>query len=305
MAIDDNIFIPQLCEGDKLFHYTSADGFKGICEGEIWATHGYFLNDPTEFQIGTEVFCEVVNMHVHNKEVCKKLKDNAKSDTELLKIASKDQGNGVYIISFSLDEDSTLMWSEYSDFLGYCLKFDFDKLYSSIETNHTVFLHGKVIYDREEQFKLIERTIEEGYFKNESIQNLNSWEDFNKITDKEIENLFHYLGYDIYIHNLFFKLQAFADENEYRFIFLDTSCKTQEPENIYNARITNDNQPLFRIKNEVIIPFIKVKYQCNALEEIMIGPKNKMDIALEGAEYFLKSRNLFIPVTKSKMPLRY
>ena len=43
-------FVPILTEGDKLYHYTSAAGLKGIVEKEFWVTESHFLNDRSEFQ---------------------------------------------------------------------------------------------------------------------------------------------------------------------------------------------------------------------------------------------------------------
>lgn len=35
-TIDEHLLIPVLEKGDKLYHYTSAVGFYGICNGEFW-----------------------------------------------------------------------------------------------------------------------------------------------------------------------------------------------------------------------------------------------------------------------------
>ena len=57
--IDDFIKIPQLNNNDRLFHYTSAAGIKGITDGEFWITESHFLNDSTEFTIGTDICIEI------------------------------------------------------------------------------------------------------------------------------------------------------------------------------------------------------------------------------------------------------
>lgn len=316
MPVDCCIFINQLGKRSKLFHYTSAAGFKGICEGEIWATMGHFLNDPTEFQIGTEIFCEVMDKHVSNKKVCDKFKELAYTDLEQINNALKDIYGGVYVASFSLGEDNPLLWSEFSSNTGYCLKFDFKKLYSAIkykinsENNgiEIVFLHGKVIYNHDKQVKKIEKTFKDGYFNNKRIIGVNSWEDFNSLTDEKIEELYEFIGYNIYLYNFFFKNQLFAGEKEYRFLFIPNQQKFESKEKEDTKPSVISYQPLFRIKKEVMLPYIKIEYLShlpNPLEEIMIGPMNQMDIALSGAKCFLKCHNLDIPVTKSKIPLRY
>lgn len=45
--IDEQIMIPVLSKGDKLYHYTSVAGLKGIVGKEFWITEAHFLNDST------------------------------------------------------------------------------------------------------------------------------------------------------------------------------------------------------------------------------------------------------------------
>src|ERR1022692_1876297 len=45
-----------------LYHYTSAEGLKGIIEkNELWATSAYYLNDSAEMFYGYNVLREVLN----------------------------------------------------------------------------------------------------------------------------------------------------------------------------------------------------------------------------------------------------
>lgn len=146
-TIDEHLLIPVLEQGEKLYHYTSAAGFHGICNGEFWITESGFLNDFTEFHVATDIFCEVIDNHVHNKQTCDAIKTKVITEIDRLnrcpKIGESVAYGGDYVISFSLDYDSTLMWSEYSDFLGYCLKFDFEKLFNSFDKK-SIIQHGQV-----------------------------------------------------------------------------------------------------------------------------------------------------------------
>lgn len=81
------------------------------------------------------------------------------------------------------------MWSEYSDFCGYCIEFDFDKLIHSF-SNSKHIIHGKVIYDHKEQISIMEEIIEYGILKSEKLfKNINSWDDLNEINDNQIKHL--------------------------------------------------------------------------------------------------------------------
>jgi hypothetical protein len=45
-----------------LFHYTTADGLKGIIEqNELWATNAYFLNDSTEVSYGCRILRDAID----------------------------------------------------------------------------------------------------------------------------------------------------------------------------------------------------------------------------------------------------
>ena len=64
-----------------------------------------------------------------------------------------------YVISFCTSGDSLLMWSEYSDFMGYCMEFEYGKLKETFQEhcgNDCMLFDGKVIYDHDEQTELLE-----------------------------------------------------------------------------------------------------------------------------------------------------
>lgn len=73
-TIDETLLIPILEDGKRLYHYTSAAGLQGICGGEFWVTERSFLNDIMEFQVATQIFCEVIDRHMANKTRAEKLK---------------------------------------------------------------------------------------------------------------------------------------------------------------------------------------------------------------------------------------
>lgn len=64
---NDSLGILMLEPGEKLYHYTTAEGVMGICSGKFWATKSGFLNDTTEFQIAAEIFCELMKESMRDK----------------------------------------------------------------------------------------------------------------------------------------------------------------------------------------------------------------------------------------------
>lgn len=304
-TIDETLLIPVLEEGRKLYHYTSAAGLQGICGGEFWVTERSFLNDIMEFQVATQIFCEVIDKHMTDKVRAEKLKKKVCAEIERLnrpgRLGEEIAYAGDYVISFSLDNDSILMWSEYSDFYGYCLEFDGHELIEAFQSQEKYrFLHGQVIYDHAEQVEIIERTLEKEILEhNSGFEYLNAWEELDHLTDENMDDLYLWIAVIINAYNVFFKLECFEGENEYRFVFMSIHdggrVEAEERETQY-----------FRIKNEVLIPFIKKKFvNLTSLKAVMIGPKNKSDIAERGLQYFFRNRKIDVKIDRSKMPIRY
>lgn len=302
-------FLNALKKGDTLFHYTSAEGLLGILGGEFWITESQFLNDVTEFHVATDVLMEVLERNIkdiNKKETLKRatngqIKRFNDSDGSFYENPESYEHLGYYVISFCLDKDSILMWSEYSDFCGYCIEFDFDKLIHSFSCSITI-KHGKVIYNHEEQVAILEKIIEDIVFKsNELYNDINSWDDFDKININQVRRLSITLALVIPIYNMFFKKECFSGENEYRVIFV---CNHDEKSSMYCSN-TRETQ-YFRIKDNVLIPFIKQKLTSLAsVKSILIGPKNNSDIVEKGVKHFLCYHKIKAQVEKSEMPLRF
>lgn len=303
--IDDMLIYSDLPARSKLYHYTSAEGLKGICEGEFWITERHFLNDITEFQIATEIFNEVMDRHMENKSKCKNLNDAVIKEVHRLETPGFKENDivayyGEYVISFSLDWDSPLMWSEYSDFAGYCMAFDFEKLMKAFPKSSLPIMHGRVIYDHDEQIRLMEESIEREIINCKTSHGyIKSWSDFAILSDENIKNILWDIAPIVGRYNMFFKLPCFEGEHEYRIVFngihYGGRCKPEE-------RVVQ----YFRPKDGVLIPYIKKPLaDLSSLEKVMIGAKNQSDIAEKGLKYFFRNLKLNVDIEKSQMPLRY
>ena len=98
---------------------------------------------------------------------------------------------------------------------------------------------------------------------------------------------------------MFFKKECFAQEQEYRMVFLCVHKREhQVPENSIPVE--------YRIKDEVFIPFIRMKLgDISCLKFVCVGTKNTSDLAVKGLRHYFGSRNLEERVNKSEIPLRY
>ena len=99
----------------------------------------------------SDVFCEVLNKHTKNKELCRKLQEKTIKEVDRLQstglsINYEVAFAGEYIIPFSLDFDSPLLCSAYSNYFGYCIQFDLQKLLNSFNQLYNISLFMTKLY---------------------------------------------------------------------------------------------------------------------------------------------------------------
>lgn len=305
--IDEWVHVPLCKSGEKLYHYTMAEGVQGIVENKQFiATKSDFLNDKLEFLYALEVLYTLIDTYILDRELGRRLYEIVREEMDELAIVKpscdivclpEKKQMSFYVVSFSKLENSALLWAEFTDFKGYCLGFDYEKLVQGFSSRS--FLHGTVIYDEEKQINCllegllscIRRGKEEGRADLETF--------FDEVPEVKEESL-REIGKDMAmvcsVYAMFFKSQYFDGEEEYRFIFSPS----------IDARV---GQPRFRILGQVFLPYIMVEFDGEdipiPLESVMVGAKNNNDIAVRGVRSFLKGQGLDIPVTLSDIPLRY
>lgn len=306
--MDAWIHVPLCKKGDKLYHYTTAEGVRGIVENrEFLATKSDFLNDKLEFQYAVEVMERLTEKYIVNQELRERFFSKLKKEIDRFGVITPIcEGDGdcemdemsFYVVAFSKLQNNALLWAEFTDFRGYCLEFDYEKIVEGFQNR--VFLHGTVIYDEEEQMNgllesllscirnLIEKGVTdlEGFFEEEANP-----------SEESLDKLVTEMSVVCSVYAMFFKKSFFEGEQEYRFIFppLINSIGTDKPN--------------FRLLDQIFLPYIMVEFEGGKenvpLESVMVGAKNNSDIAVRGMRYFLKTQGLDIPVLLSDIPLRY
>lgn len=305
--MDAWIHVPLCRKGEKLYHYTTAEGVRGIVENrEFMATKSDFLNDKLEFQYAVEVMERLTEKYIVNTSLRERFFSKLKKEIDQLGIIApacddhdcREDGLSFYVVAFSKLQNNALLWAEFTDFKGYCLEFDYTKLVEGFQ--HRVFLHGTVIYDEKEQMNgLLESLLScirnlqengmtdlEGFFEEEA-----------EISEGSLDKLVMEMAVVVSVYAMFFKKSFFEGEEEYRFIF---------PPIINELGVA---KPDFRLLDQIFLPYIMVEFDREMkeipLESVMVGAKNNSDIAVRGMKYFLHSQGLEIPVLLSDIPLRY
>ena len=91
------------------------------------------------------------------------------------------------------------------------------------------------------------------------------------------------------IYAMFFKNSAFREEQEYRFIF------------------KKKGTGLYREKDGFLIPYAQIQLTDKLLpiKEIVVAPKNHIDLAKKGMEYMIAEKGYDAQVSLSNINLRY
>lgn len=281
--------LKKVQQEECLYHYTKSNGVNGIIHNNcFWATKSDFLNDPKEFN------------HIHNiiTSICEETISNLEWREMFLKDVIEEQAlisggkKDYFVLSFSQRRDSITMWSEFGNRTGYNIGFQSGLIIERIEEYNQIDYHGFVIYDPDEQKKIVKRIMnsylaEEMDMSFNEILKLGSRDRKNSIYRKACQKFQRMTA----VYAMFFKNEAFQEEQEYRFVF-----KKQK-----------DTEVLFREKDGFMIPYIKIQLSGKALpvQEIVVAPQNHIDLAQKGMEYMMLEEGYKVKVVLSNIKLRY
>ncbi|WP_052131584.1 DUF2971 domain-containing protein [Planococcus sp. CAU13] len=274
---------------DVLYHYTSLTSLMGMVESrKIWMSKADFLNDSSEMIYFADILRNsIVNMKAENRNESwqRYIWQFEKSMYTFLRDIRED-GLEVYVFSLSHNKDSLALWYNYAQGDGYNLGFKTENLLKKDDGIADFFniIHGYVLYREEDQEK----------FLNECLRSAYEWiaEQPEQQSEGAIQGYFEIL---LTACATFFKNPAFKSEEEYRLAAITGNDRQQKVE--------------FRARHGIIIPFIAVDLgETLPISEVTIGPKNNIDVAQKGMEYYLKSKGFDlkkVKVSKSIAALRY
>lgn len=268
-----------------LYHYTNIDALISILQKKtFWLSNVELMNDKNEINYSLGIIEKaLISLNISVSERNLLLSDFL----ELKKYSALK----TYVLSFSLDKDSLILWNNYSKYDGYNIGLSLDKILKN--TNDYCFkvksdkkaaiISGKVLYSEEDQIKFMSGILNAYYQillltrdnRNPEVQN-------QVITQKIL----------ILLHSSLLKEEAHQYENEYRIVI-----------GVPDDAISEN----FRSRNGLILPYIEVElndYSC--FKEITIGPKIDDNFAKSVLDYFLsKIKESKIESSKSDIKLRF
>jgi len=268
-----------------LYHYTDAEGIKGIIESQqIWFTHYRHLNDPSELHFGMNVARSLLNEIAGTKPSPRWL--FCKCVEGILLPEKFSSISGFYIASFSRDHDDLAQWRAYgADGRGYALglaqhlfKAE-DKPKRQAHENDFV---SPVVYGNREAEKLLRPPIEKAVALVEDVAHNAA----DVMSDKSIEKAFNREMTNIILAGalipacLITKHQAYEHEKEVRLMIIGQ-------ERNLKPHIEN------RKRGAGIVPFIRhnMPIRNNGIFEIVAGPAAG-DAAVASLKTFLRLHTL-------------
>lgn len=274
----------------RLYHYTKSSGINGILHSKcFWATKSDFLNDPKEFSYIENIIRSVCSDIIKNELWREMFLEDVLEESILL---SGGKNKEYFVLSFSNCRDSITMWSEFGSKTGYNIGLDSHKIIERIEENNTIEYHGFVLYDPEEQKRVVKRILSSSIPEEMQMSFADIIEAGAKDrADTNYQKACKKFQKTTAVYAMFFKHSAFQEEQEYRFIF----------------KRKKETEVLYREKDGFMIPYIEIKLSEALLpiEEIMVAPKNHIDLAKNGMEYMMKEKGYKVDVSLSDINLRY
>lgn len=316
------IIIPQKYIGDDMqdekymFHYTSPEALLNILESNtIRFTNCLFLNDIKEYNYAVEVISDFIEHADYNAQFKSIVRNVLKGIDKKNLCSFFDHSDGMfhfghgeyYVLCGSLKQDYLPMWSYYvkgNNYLGYSIKISIESIVNSLRNISGEILHGRIIYEREEQNKILKTFFDrEQHTLNGKMIQSTEEESLQECIYKCEDNTFNL----IQNIRLFFKDAGFSHEKEYRialFYNSKSSNSTTQQGEIKKGEIAEISKG-YSIKNGIISPHLNVKFPVLPIEEICSSPTIEKELAKLGLKDWLQSSKIKVELKESKIKVRY
>lgn len=276
-------------EPSIIYHYTDINGLYEIVKSKtFWLSDYSYLNDSKEIEHGLEIFFNIAEKYSS--------KDNYPMLDEFIDYVKTEKRPRICISCFSSNGDSLSQWRGYGHngkrvSIGITPK----TLISGIPRETRI---GVVIYKKDLQVKIIQHFIH--YYCLAYLRDRNKHTDIEQLNETYKGIMLSKL-YDIIV---FMKDKAFADEKEYRLVYI-------EQEKLFNSCFFKKARKYFRVSNGIIVPYVslkKINKSSNAkfdIEKIIIGPQENSELVLKSISEYLEYNGYNnVKVVPSKVPFR-
>lgn len=338
--------VPDVFPQEYIYHYTSAGGLQGILEnGTLRFTNIRYMNDKSEVLAGLQKYFEIAfkNISKHEQDYFLKSILGVNSIEELW----DNMQEYIFICCFSLSNDELSLWNYYTKDAanqGYSIGFEYKKLIESILKNNRQlencrFHFGLVDYIGKQEGGYIEKSLihvpnslsASGYeFMRQLLSKYEVPSEFESQKQQLIEEISSrqkerkqkaaqsaVKTYGIYSGSrgkfmlgtwdsmfYFVKTGEYSVEKEIRLVVTIPASQKEK------LKKSPDGMCHFRVSNGVLIPYIELKFDKEAISGIRLAPTITSDLAERSVRDFCEycdvlPENLPEGIEKSKIPARF
>lgn len=278
-----------MANNDSVYHYTSIAGLLGMLNEYSkdnqnitkWATHGLFLNDPSEFSYGAKLLDPMIKLIEEKLSIPEKERIGGCLSLDKL---IKTQGTlthqyGVpYISSFTYAKDCLPMWGMYADNgKGVMIEFDINEL-KKLDVFDVNCKYCSTKYDLIQHYEIIKKvyeTLRKRY-----------------VPEHMEDKLRRCQGVLLFSMHLSAFLSPTIKHASYKY------------EQEFRLAVQSEAEPLFRERDGVIIPYIHTYIPISAVKSIYIGPNANYDFVKSSLEILFAHKRIKINIMKSEVPYR-
>ena len=300
------------------YHYTSAGALKNILSNtpNLRFTDSRFMNDHTEMVYCVRALLDFLKQNPFEypffEEVVSELLLKKHTDQEYFNLSTTTvefseikelpyEPVRCFLFCMSTDGDALPMWNYYTHsgkYEGYNIGFDVYSFLKSFDTSEKntadpmVFYYGKVLYKEADQFrelKILADDIEKGKSSKERTMSYN------------MVKLRHFIE----SYGLFFKHEAFQAEKEFRIVLCVTDNLVHgSREKYFNKNLRNVTLDFYE-RNGVLVPFLAVPINKDAVKKITISPIIEQELAEQSVNEILQLYGYSASVETSRVPIRF
>jgi hypothetical protein len=250
----------DISEKQRLFHYTSENAANNIYDnGCMWVTQWNYLDDNEELKYISKILRGAINYLIKKQD--EYIENNLEQEIflDIILIIKSiinmyEEGNipisdgTFFLLSLTEKKNNKYLIENYSKRNGKIIEINkkgLDGLYLN-EKDDCLIIEGKVIYDIEEQLKIIIEDINNIYNEINNSIILNNHK-FDRIELRETIKSILYLKAINY--SIFFKRNKFNEEEEYRIaILVDNNILKENIKYRYNENRINLKIPYIEVK---------------------------------------------------------
>lgn len=260
-----------------IYHYTDLAAAKSIAENAVvWLTECRYLNDKEEFITGVDILIQaLVRNQEYSDDYPADFIENLKGAITYInhtEFKAPVASENLFVASFSETPDSLSQWRGYGMFM---LEFEEDFISTSLIADE--FYRLKCHYDLNDKETL--------NHANDIIRRKIIPELFRQCKRDNMNLIILRLTTLIEVYALSFKHKAFKSEGETRLVI---ACRNNAPE------------IKFRVKGDLLIPYIELKINPLSLMSITVGPVANQELSVASLTLFANIRTQQVQVNENK-----